>query len=84
MKSDKPGLQVCAFLGCYTRNTDRKPIFLDILTLEDGIDSCPETSVRIYHYMLRKNSEESRYHLYRCGSLQPRRDGIPFVVCLNL
>ena len=30
----------------------------------------PETSVRIYHYVLRNNPEERRSHLHRGGSLK--------------
>ena len=40
---------------------------------------CPETSVRNHHYSLRKNPEERRSYLIRCGSLIAHRS--LFIVC---
>jgi hypothetical protein len=37
-----------------------------------GPIDCPETSVRNYHYTLRKIPEERRYHLRRDGGLKSR------------
>jgi len=38
-----------------------------------GLTSCPETSVRIYRYLLRNNQEERSSHLFRGGSLKSRK-----------
>jgi hypothetical protein len=40
--------------------------------LEDGTDSCSETSVINYHYSLRYNPEEHSPHINRDGSLKSR------------
>jgi len=37
-----------------------------------GPISCPETSVKIYHYTLRNNPEEGRSHLQRNRRLKSR------------
>jgi len=37
-----------------------------------GPISCPETSVRNYHYSLRNSPEDRSYHLLRGGSLKSR------------
>ena len=37
-----------------------------------GLRGCPETSVMIYSYKLRKNSEERRSHLHRGESVKLR------------
>ena len=35
-----------------------------------GQISCPETSVRNYHYSLRNNTEEHSFQLLRCGNFK--------------
>jgi hypothetical protein len=47
-------------------------ILFGFLTLEDEPIGCPQTSVRNYHYSLRKNPEERSSHLLRGGSLKSR------------
>jgi hypothetical protein len=42
------------------------------LTLEDGIDTFPEKSVKDYHSTLRNIPEERRSHQYRGGTLKSR------------
>jgi hypothetical protein len=54
---------------------------LDCLTLKEGTDRLPETSVRNYHYTLRNKPEERRSHLYRGGSLQSRSVSEPLPLC---
>ena len=44
-----------------------------ILTLEDGTDNCPKTSVINYHYSLCNNPEERSSYLLRGGSLKSRK-----------
>ena len=41
--------------------------------LKTGPTGCPETSVTIYHYKMRNNPEERRFHPYRGGTLKSRR-----------
>ena len=41
--------------------------------LEMGPTGCSETSVTIYHYKMRNNPEEQRFHPYRGGTLKSRR-----------
>jgi hypothetical protein len=60
----------CVLLGCYAASSGSSAadvsgqpigsIFLDLLTLEDGTDRFPETSVQEYHSTLRNIPEEGR------------------------
>ena len=43
------------------------------LSLEDGTDRFPETSVRNNHYLLRNSPEERSANPHRSGSLKSRR-----------
>jgi len=46
-----------------------------------GPIACTETSIRNYHYSLRNNPEEHRFHLLRGGSLQSQnREVVPAMV----
>jgi len=54
----------CALLGYY---------FFYSRSLKMGPISCPETSVRIYHYSLRSKPQECSFRLFRGGSLESRR-----------
>ena len=47
------------------RDNPSVPYFLDSLSLKMGPIGCPETSVRNYHYSLRKSPEELSSHLLR-------------------
>ena len=51
------------------RRIQKRKIHKGFLTLEDGTDSCPETSVINYNYSLRNNPEELSSNLLRGGSL---------------
>jgi hypothetical protein len=51
----------------------KKSKYFIFLPLKMGPISCPETSVRNYHYTLRSNLEERSYHLLRGGSLKKKR-----------
>jgi len=51
--------------------------------LKDGTDSCPERSVRTYHYTLRNNPEERWSHLHHAGSLKSC-EGARCLSCLNV
>ena len=71
----------CALLGCYAASSGNfLPTFRDNLTvpsswpLKMGSIVCAETSVRNYHYSLRKNPEERSSHLLRGGSLKSQTD----------
>ena len=52
----------------FSRDSFYQP--LNIPSLKMGPTGCSETSVRIYHYTLRNDSEERRSHLLRAGSLK--------------
>jgi len=43
------------------------------ISIEDGTMSCPETSVRNYHYSLCNNPVERNSQLLRGGSLKSQR-----------
>ena len=76
---NRKSLENCALLGYYAScSGNSSSTFLDNLPriLDPGrLDplGCPETSVRNYHYTLRKSPEERSSHLLRGGSLSSCR-----------
>jgi len=44
-----------------------------------GPIGCPEMSIRNYHYVLHKNTEERSSYLLRSGSLKPRKSVIELI-----
>ena len=64
-------IENCALLGHYTASSGNLlPRFRDNLSLSRL--SCPETSVRNYHYSLSKNPEKRSSHLPSGRSLKTR------------
>jgi hypothetical protein len=55
--------------------------FLDSWPLKIGPVGCPETSVRNYHYSMRKNSGNRSSHLLKGGSLQSLMYIMNFKLC---
>ena len=63
--------QKCALLRYYGESSGIfLPTFRDMSALEDGTDSCPETSVSNYYSSLRNSPEEHNSHLIGGGSLK--------------
>jgi hypothetical protein len=52
-------------------------------TLKMGQIGCLETSLRNYHYSLRKNQEERGSHLLRGGSLKSRKNTSRLILLLS-
>jgi hypothetical protein len=66
----------------YTLSVPTSKKILEFLTLADGTDMLPRTSVRNYQYSLRNNPEKRSSFLLRSGSLKSRF--FVHVSCLKL
>jgi len=60
----------------------RTALFWVIRPPKRGPISCPETSVRNYHYSLRNNPKERSSHLRSGGSLKSRKVRCYYTVCI--
>jgi len=69
---DRARVGICCLLGNYAAFIGNySPPFRDNLSVPSS-RSCTETSVRNYHFTLRNNPEELRYHLLCGGCLKLR------------